>query len=255
MNNIISVPVQNSAINNVNQCRALSQGGAILFLISLHNGYFKREQIGQLMSAIDSEARAPLAFHFLITDGPSIHNYRALGYTDSDALPSIAKARRQVSNHILQALKDRVTTFNHDHSFATIAWQQVYRDPCFIRQLSLLNNLYNNDQELRNMIREGSIKALSGMARCQSLSQASFHESDEVRLELASQYVLEELAQILASREMPFCNLNSVAVFYYRKWPLLEYVLAQHKNSLELLVIPPLRETGLTMISGQRHFE
>jgi tRNA-dependent cyclodipeptide synthase len=231
MKNIIPTPSQTRAHIDEDRSRVLVEGGTVLFLVSLHNGYFKRQQIGELISAIDREARAPLAFHFLITDGPSIHNYRALGYGDSEALPKIAKARRQVSNQILHALHDRFTTLNHHHSFATVAWPQVYRDPHFISQLERMHELYQSDAYLRSMIREGSCNALSAMARCQSLSQARFNESDEERLEEASHYVLEELALILASRHMPLCTGSNAAVFYYRQWPLLEYVLAQNKNS------------------------
>ena len=190
----------------------LLQRGPMLLAICLNNGYYTRSAIHRLLY-FASEFSDQVTVFF--TDGPSVHNYIALGHTKAEAL---RKARKQ-RNRLQNACNEAIALIKQRREFAVffIDWNEIYRREDFKSEYEKLDLLYSTNDAFRSDLVFETREVL-----------ASHPSISEEGLRYAVGYPLEELAFLLTYNKIAAETAHSplqaldFAYVYHLRWPLLE---------------------------------
>ncbi len=192
----------------------------LLLAMCLNNGYYNRENIYRMIKfALNFSDRVQI----FTTDGPAKHNYRALGKEQSKIPATTRLARNRLHNQCLDGLqrvnvelpqdKQRTVTF--------LEWDDIYKDEAYIESYKALKKLYESNPTFHSDINETSERVL--------MNRIGIEREVEAVLSIGIEYVIEELAFILAYRTLststkpvPDHGSNGFSYFYYEHWPVFE---------------------------------
>jgi tRNA-dependent cyclodipeptide synthase len=192
----------------------------LLLAMCLNNGYYNRENIYRML-------KFALAFsdrvQIFATDGPAKHNYEALGKA-KEKIPAITRlARNRLHNQCGDALERINATLppEKQRSITFMEWEEIYKDPKYQESYRALKDLYVQGGEFHKDINDTSERVL--------LNRIAIEKEVEAVLSIGIEYVIEELAFILAYRSLDATSKpigdhgnNGFSYFYYEPWPVFE---------------------------------
>lgn len=190
----------------------LRRRGHVLVAICLNNGYYKRSRIEKLLQVAASLSPEVTVF---FTDGPAVHNYLALGRSESYALKQTRKQYHQLRN----ACDETIARLHGLASFRFIDWASVYARTDYRTTYSELLELYNTNHRFRHEVRQATQAVL---ARHQS------NRDLEAAVDIGILYSLEELAFLSCYDAMalelvrPTSGDPQFAYIYHLRWDILE---------------------------------
>ena len=189
----------------------------LLLAMCLNNGYYNRENIYRMLKfALNFSNRVQI----FTTDGPAKHNYEALG-KEKNKIPTITRlARNRLRNQCNDALH-RINAGGHQYSITFMEWEYIYNDQAYIDSYKALKDIYTTNFEFHKDINDTSKRVL--------LNRIGIEKEVESVLSIGIEYVIEELALILAYRSVGTSSkpvgdhgVKGFSYFYYESWPVFE---------------------------------
>ncbi|MES2225770.1 MAG: tRNA-dependent cyclodipeptide synthase [Patescibacteria group bacterium] len=201
----------------------LYAGKDVLLAMCLNNGYYHRENIYRML-------RFALTFsnrmQIFTTDGPAKHNYEALGKVKSK-IPAITRlARNRLRNQCMDALGRINAELPQDEqrSITFMEWEHIYADQAYVDSYKYLKDLYSMSTEFRTDINDTSEQVL--------LNRIGIEKEVKAVLSIGIEYVIEELAFILAYRSLGPASKpirdhghEGFSYLYYEPWPVFEKLI------------------------------
>ena len=203
-----------------NGLRYFENNQDLLLAICLNNGYYKRENIYQMLKfALNFSKRVTI----FTTDGPAKHNYLALGKSETEAIRETRLNKNRLQNLCAIALERINATLPEDarHTLTYIKWADIYQDKAYLDSYAQIKKLYGSSEEFKNDIEETSRQVL--------LNRIGIKSQVETVLPVGIEYIFEELAFILSyaslgSQTKPISDhgVNGFSYIYYESWPVFE---------------------------------
>ena len=195
----------------------LLSGVPIVFPICLNNGYYNEGQIQNLtrgISEFDNEV------YVFLTDGPSKHNYVALGYSEADAI----KKTRLEGNGLLNRFRRGLYSIGQDKAqkFSHFNWQDIYSHPEWIDQSRKLHQLYDSHIDFRNDVEITTRQVLSNRKKLLlGLGfDVSLEELNAIEVGKAIDYTLDEVSFVTVCSKL--LRVEGICYVYKEGWPVLE---------------------------------
>lgn len=208
----------------------------ILLPICLNNGYYNKKRIAGLICiacAMSDDVRV------FLTDGPSIHNYKAAGYSDKIARQKIKSQKNRLLNHCQRGINLFQRICGTQSSVISFYdWDSIYDSEDYSSARQHLTNLYSLNPSFSGNIREATIDVLSRRLGLSALKEEC--------VDTGINYTLDELAFILSSRKIPAKQLESrnisvgghrMIYVYHERWFVLEKLLGGFYDDIPRLDI------------------
>jgi tRNA-dependent cyclodipeptide synthase len=198
----------------------LRAGLDILLPLCLNNGYYNRENIYRMLKFTTQFSKD---VHVFATDGPAKHNYRALGKAEGKISTITRLARNRLRNLCAQALRRINANLPEDqhHKIMFLEWNDIYHDPVYVDSYRTLKELYTQSTEFKKDADSSSKRVL--------LSRIGLESEVTAKLSIGIEYIIEELAFILAYRSLSLKSKRAAnysnsrfSYLYYEPWPIFE---------------------------------
>ena len=163
---------------------AQEKGLAIVWM-SVGNSYFGWESIKKIVSFVTNNFKKT---KFLIPFEPTINIYKALGYDGKKATTKAGLWSNRLTNHTWRIV-GRNTNLN------IVDWKkEIANNPLFWKQLQYLKDLYKDNVSFT----QDADKTTENMLKEKAIWQIDLQKG----IKIGVQYILEELAFLLASPEI-----------------------------------------------------
>jgi len=197
-----------------------------LIWMSAGNPYFTEERIVKMLHfALERFARVII----MAPDKPAEHNFKALGYPDNQA-----KRKARLNANLLQNRTKRVVSLfpsELKNKVIVVEWaDEVIPNAKYQEKYEEILDLYNTNASFRKEARE-TTKSVIAKKSADDIEKA---------LDEAVQYLIEELAFVLASPDM--YKVKRVFYLYHMTWPIYQRLIegkydGVQRNNLGFLLI------------------
>lgn len=191
-------------------CEILHNSGSIIVGMSLGNSYFSSENITRLFRFLHT---LNLQVYIVVMDKPSEHNYLALGYSEDRVADKIKKKGAEIFRAIDSALKQVDSQGEHFH---ILNWDIIREHKDYQHARLILEQLYLSNELFRNDLRCAVDAYLTPKLKGQSMTEQRHISAD--------QYLLEELAFLISSREI--LGAEECAYLYHKEWLIFERLVS-----------------------------
>lgn len=198
------------------------------------NSYFKQEVIDQILTKALGEYKNIGIF---IPDVPAISTYIALGYPENIARRE--KAMRQ-GNVFRNRIKNSIQTQGLDaNRIRVFDWKEekIETHPDYIIQYNYVNNLYSNNRNFSDDVKEITSKVLQE-------NPFKKKELSDQDIEIATHYFLSELAFMLFLPN--YVGFEKCIYVYHKSWPVFERFIngdydQKKKDNMGFLLFPEFK--------------
>ena len=186
-----------------NGYRILGSRGPAVVGMSLGNSHFDKEKINDLLTFCgETFPRTEI----MIPDKPAVHNYLAIGYSQSEAQRKARLNGATLRNHSQRA----ISTINNVH---LLNWaKDIESNPQYQEELERLKRLPEINATFKNATEEATIQVLSGKLKPGRQIEPAIQEGVN--------YLLKELAFLSASPKV--LNAPEINYLYHNPWPIFE---------------------------------
>lgn len=211
----ISLPKKST----IKALRTLKEKGTFIVGISPGNNYFNEGTVSKIINFIRENGCHPL---FMVTDGPSFHNFRALNYSIESAKRNARRQGLKLKGLCIQcgALPKEI-----------LDWDEVYKNADFKESLRDLTELFQDSESFRYDVLEATSLFLKSRIK---------GVISEDQKKTASNYLLEELSFLLSANQI--LGIESTSYLYHREWPVFEKLVNGEYDQIQ-------RELGFFSIS------
>lgn len=190
----------------------LLQHGHLLVAICLNNGYYKRERIKKILEVAAALSKQVTIF---FTDGPTKHNYLALGRSLEKTEQQVRKQRHQLRN----ACDAAIQFISRSVHFNFVDWDDVYDREDYKLAYRELLNLYENNTRFRIDVRAATKDVLF---------RSKDHIDIEKVVDIGIHYTIEELAFLMIfgrlAAELDHTTTSEInfGYIYHLRWEIFE---------------------------------
>jgi len=184
----------------------LKEKGLVIVWMSVGNSYFKKEIIQNLIEfSVDNFSQVKLLAPF----EPAKHTYQALGYEERTARKKARLNSNRLKNHMFKAIEGLPE--QKKKKIQIVDWDiDVANQKPYLKALKEIVKLYKENSSFNKDAKDTTSKVL----------KQKHKEVSEEAIDKGVEYLLEELAFIIASPEL--FNVKRTAYVYHRKWLIYE---------------------------------
>ena len=212
----------------------LATSGRMVLPICLNNGYYNRATVHRLVTFAAGFSRS---VSFFFTDGPSKHNYLAMGKSLKEAERKCHRHFNRLRNFCESGVEALQSGNDVSFDLDLHRWTKIYKRLDWKREHAYLRELYRSNEAFRADVRSATFLVLE--------RRIGKTEDLEQRTEIAIEYTLEELAFILiaptrlAELENSKAGVGKIekaeaqfSYIYYEPWPVMERLVDGYYDSI-----------------------
>ncbi|PHS58280.1 MAG: hypothetical protein COB17_03400 [Sulfurimonas sp.] len=193
------------AESDIDRCELYQKKELALIGISLGNSYFNEKRLKLIISGFAKNFKKVA---ILLADDLAMHNYLAVGYSESKARKKIKKNSNFATNRINKIIED----LGDGYDVKFYKWKDIESFSKFKDSLKLIETIYESDNEFSKEINNLTLKVI------RSYTSNELNEIEVINE--AKWYLLKELA--FADCASDFFNSSLLTCYYtdisiYRK--------------------------------------
>lgn len=177
--------------------------------ISLNNPYFTESKLTTILTSFSHHFER---VNIVLANTIAIHNYKAMGYSDSKAQKKVKKHTNQMINRIMRSM-DGIRQDN----ISLVRWQEIETFPGYDDGLSKVNWLYENNPDFLADVHTTILRVMN--------KHVTEPDQEWSILQEAKWYLLKELAFAYCAPD--FFN-TSLLTCYYQDFSIYRKVLHGH---------------------------
>jgi cyclo(L-tyrosyl-L-tyrosyl) synthase len=199
----------------ISSCKIYKEKELAFIGISLGNSYYTEDRLKLILSGF-SEIFKNVAV--LLADDLSIHNYRAIGYTEEKAKKKLKKEMKSTRNRILRTIK-YVEEKSNKINIKFYQWKDVENSLAYSKALKNVEDKYNKDGTFSLGVQKLTLNILG--------KYTSDTNKEDFVIDEGKHYILKELAFGLCASEF---FESSVLTCYYTDFPLYRNLLLSNSK-------------------------
>ncbi|WP_294962989.1 tRNA-dependent cyclodipeptide synthase [Sulfurimonas sp.] len=193
----------------ISSCKIYKEKELAFIGISLGNSYYTEDRLKLILSGFSSIFKNVAV---LLADDLSIHNYRAIGYTEEKANKKLKKEMKSTRSRILKTIK-YVEEKSNKTNIKFYQWKDVEQSLAYSKAFKSVEEKYNNDENFLHGVQKLTLNVLK---------KYTSDTQEEFVIDEGKYYILKELAFGLCASEF---FKSSVLSCSYSDFPIYRDLL------------------------------